>query len=66
MEWLKKHTDTVIVLGGILGSVFWMNGKFNEVDERINDLKNEISTIKTILILKGIMPESFAYEKGEK
>ena len=34
MSLIKKHVDTVIVLGGILSSVFWMNHKFTQVDER--------------------------------
>ncbi len=53
MEIIKKHVDTVIILGGILGSVLWMNGKFNE-------LEKEIAIVKTVLIIKGIMPEALA------
>lgn len=34
MEWMKKHVDTVIILGGILTAVLWMNGKFNEIDAK--------------------------------
>jgi hypothetical protein len=49
MELLKKHVDTVVVLGGILGAMLWMNGKFNDVDRRL-------IRIETILIMKGIMP----------
>jgi hypothetical protein len=49
MELLKKHVDTVVVLGGILSAMLWMNGKFNDVDRRL-------IRIETILIMKGIMP----------
>ncbi len=51
MDWIKKHVDTVAVLGGVLAAVLWMNGQFNEV-------KKELAIIKTVLIIKGIMPES--------
>lgn len=58
MEWFKKHTDTVIVLGGILGAMIWMNGKFN-------DLEIRLVKIETILVIKGIMPSELAAQKGE-
>ena len=56
MDWFKKHVDTVIVLGGILASVLWMNGEFNS-------LKKDITVIKTVLILKNIMPIELAKEE---
>lgn len=59
MDWLRKHVDTVIVLGGILSSVLWMNTKFNELDK-------EISIIKTVLIMKNIMPSELATESLKK
>lgn len=59
MDWLRKHVDTVIVLGGILSSVLWMNTKFNELDK-------EISIIKTVLIIKNIMPSELANESVKK
>lgn len=55
MEWFKKHTDTVIILTAILSSVIWMNGKFN-------DLEKDMTVVKTVLILKNIMPPEMAKE----
>lgn len=60
MEWVKKHVDTVIILGGILSSVFWMNGKFTEVDHKLAEMEKDMSVIKTVLILKGILPMDLA------
>jgi hypothetical protein len=60
MEWFKKHTDTTVVLGAILTSVLWMNGKFNEVDSRLADMKTDIAVMKTVLIMKDIMPKELA------
>jgi hypothetical protein len=53
MEWFKKHVDTVIILGGILIATLWMTSK-------INELEKEIAIIKTVLILKNIMPAELA------
>lgn len=58
MDWLKKHVDTVMILSAIIGSMLWMNGKFNEIEK-------DITIIKTVLIMKNIMPAELAI-KGEK
>lgn len=55
MEWIKKHTDTCIILGAFAASVLWMNGKFNSVENRLN-------TIEVVLILKEIMPKEMAHK----
>lgn len=58
MEWLKKHADTVIVLGAIIGAALWMNNS-------IKDLQKDMAIIKTVLIVKEIMPKELAtIEKG--
>ncbi len=59
MDWFKKHVDTVVVLGGILASVLWMNGKFAEVEK-------DITIIKTVLILKNIMPSELAHKETKE
>lgn len=62
MEWIRKHVDTVIVLGGLFTGFLWMSSKFNDMDKRM-------VRIETILIIKGIMPTELASnlkEKGEK
>lgn len=64
VDWLKKHMDAVIVLTGLLSAVFWMNGRFNEVDNRFNDLQKDITIIKTMLVIKNIMPTELA-QSGE-
>jgi len=63
MDWFKKHVDAVIVLTGLLSSVFWMNGRFNEVDNRFNNLEKDITIIKTVLVMKNIMPVELAQSK---
>lgn len=60
MSWIKKHVDTVIILGGILSAVFWMNGRFNEVDNRFNQIETRLTRIETYMILKNIMPREMA------
>lgn len=64
MEFLKKYVNTVIILTGILVSVRWMNGKFNDIDNRLSRLENRLTKIETTMILSGIPKEVFANEIG--
>ena len=56
-NWFKKHVDTAIILGAFAASILWMNGKFNE-------LERDMTIIKTVLVLKNILPAELA--KGEQ
>jgi len=60
MEWFKKHTDTVIILTGIISSVLWMNVKFNDIDKNFSKMEKEIAIVKTVLIMQKIMPAELA------
>lgn len=64
MDWMKKHVDTVIILTAFAASLLWMNGKFNEVDKRFSEVHQELAVLKTVLIMKNIMPVELA-TKGE-
>lgn len=58
-SWFKKHMDTVIVLGGILVSVLWMTSQ-------ISDIKKDMAVVKTVLIMKDIMPKDISIVAAEK
>lgn len=60
MEWFKKHVDAVIVLGGILTSVFWMNTKFAKVNDRFTAIEKDVAIIKTVLIMENKYPKELA------
>lgn len=60
MEWFRKHTDTVIILTGIISSVLWMNVKFNDIDKNFSKMEKEIAIVKTVLIMQKIMPAELA------
>lgn len=65
MDWFKKHADTVTVLIGILSSVLWMNGKFNDANDRFNTLEKDVAIVKTVLIMKDVMPHALAKNSTE-
>lgn len=58
MDWFKKHADSIATIATVIGSMIWMNGKFNA-------LEKDILVIKTVLIMQDIMPKELAV-KGEK
>jgi hypothetical protein len=60
MDWFKKHADTVIVIGAIISSMLWMNGKFGDIEREMAVIKQEIALIKTVLVMRGIMPQELA------
>lgn len=60
MDWIKKHTDTVIVIGAIVTSMLWMNGKFNEIEKKFGEIEKDVAIIKAVLIMKQIMPTELA------
>ncbi len=64
MEWIKKHTDTVVIIGAVVSSMLWMNGKFNEIDMRFYNVEKEMAVIKTVMLMKNILPSELA--KSEK
>jgi len=59
IDFFKKHADTLCIISIIIGSMLWINGKFN-------DLEKDIITIKTVLIMKQIMPVELAKVETEK
>lgn len=68
MDLLKKHVDTCIILTSVIGSFLWMNGRFNQVDKEIGSLKTEVAIVKTVLLMKNIMPAELchAHEKEKQ
>lgn len=60
MDWMKKHVDTVMILTAFGACLLWMNGKFNEVDRQFAEVHQELAVMKTVLIMKNIMPADLA------
>ena len=60
MEWFKKHADALMVIGSIIASMVWMNGKFNQIDK-------DMAVMETIILMKEMAPaEVFAAKADSK
>jgi hypothetical protein len=61
MEWFKKHIDSIAIIFSIIttmiGAMIWLNGKFNT-------LEKDILVIKTVLVMKNIMPSGIASKEN--
>jgi hypothetical protein len=53
MEWLKQHADTIAILTVFVGC-FW------NLSEKINVIDKDVAIIKTVLVMKCIMPNELA------
>jgi len=68
IDFIKEFDLHTII---IVGVAFWfLNGNINTsmevVVSRLDHLEKDVAVIKTVLITKGIMPESFAKNKEGK
>lgn len=64
MKWFKQHADTVAIIATALIGFYTINEKienrFYTLSKEIASLEKEVTTIKTVMILKNIMPPEFA------
>ncbi len=50
ISWLKKHADTIVILGSF-AVAFWT------LNEKISSMEKDLAIVKTVLIMKNIMPQ---------
>jgi hypothetical protein len=71
MNFFQKHADTAVVIGALLTAVMWMRSEFKDVSSEmrteiasirsdIAEIQKDINMIKTVLIMKNIMPQELA------
>ncbi len=52
-SWFAKHVDTIIILG-TFATCFWT------LNEKIDRIDKDLAVVKTVLIMKNIMPQEMA------
>ncbi|HEY3526799.1 MAG TPA: hypothetical protein VGK47_11415 [Nitrososphaeraceae archaeon] len=63
MDWLKKHGDTIATLAVFAGCFWHLNEKMND---RLSAIEKDVAIIKTVLIMKNIMPNELAVKEETK
>lgn len=59
MEWLKKHADTLTILGAFALCFYNLNQKVNAIDK-------DVAIIKTVMIMNHHMPAELAKHTEKK
>ena len=54
MDWFKKHADTVVILGAVLGCALWMNTKFNQIEKDITVVNTPSAKAEGFSRLRGL------------
>lgn len=67
MDWFKKHADTLFILGSF-AYCFWtlnikMDDQYKQIRTDMGVIEKEVTMIKTVLIMKHIMPPELAKEE---
>lgn len=69
MEWFKKHADTIVILGSFVWCFWHLNEKVNDgfiqVNREISHIEKEVAIIKTVMIMKNIMPQELAQKEKD-
>ena len=50
ISWFNKHADTLVILGSF-AVAFWT------LNEKISSIEKDLAIVKTVLIMKNIMPQ---------
>ena len=58
-SWMKKHADTIVILGTFAAAFYILN-------EKIASIEKDMAIVKTVLIMKNIMPQEVCKAKEEK
>ena len=81
MSWFKQHKDMITIVGSVVGSVVWITTSIHNVekrtdekfstltkniDERFVKIEKDIAIIKTVLILKEVMPKEMHVTTDKK
>ena len=59
MEWLKQHADTLVILSSF-ALCFWT------LNEKINSIDKDLAVIKTVMVMRKMMPAEICQNYSEK
>lgn len=66
MTWFKQHADTIAILATFCAAFVWIDGKFDRIDDRFSFIEKDVAIIKTVFIMKQIMPCELAEKREGK
>lgn len=61
-SWFKQHADTITVLSAFAICFWTLNEK---IEIKFNALEKDIAVIKTVMVMKNLLPSELATQKSE-
>lgn len=55
-DWFKNHSNTLSIIGVIVGALIWINSQFGAIRNDLALLDKDIAIIKTVMVMKNIIP----------
>jgi hypothetical protein len=70
MDWFKKHSELIGAIIAVFGGFIWIHGEIKDVRKELSaeiyDLKKDMTIIKTVLMMKDILPRELAATDSSK
>jgi hypothetical protein len=64
-DWIKKHSEVVTCLSGLVGLLIWNNSQFSHLKDEIHKIHEEVLVIRTVMIMNKIMPNEISCKNPE-
>jgi hypothetical protein len=64
MNFFERHADTAVILGTFFGFFMYIHAQFSGIDSRFGKIEQDLAVIKTVLIMKNILPAELAHKEG--
>lgn len=61
----QKHVEMFTILGVMVAGFALQEVRFSRIDARMSALEKEVTQIKTVLIIRGMMPDCMAKKTTE-
>lgn len=66
MNFFQKNKDTLSIISVVITSMIWMNFQFKNIDYRFAEIEKDLAIIKTVLIMRNIMPSELVHENKKE
>ena len=65
-NWIKDKGLELIIGGILIGNFYWSDAKFAHIETRFNAIEKDVAIIKTVMLMKNILPSELAHKEEGK
>jgi hypothetical protein len=63
MDWIKKHVDTVLIMGSVVAASMWMSSSVSDLrmdmSNRFHEVDLRLGRIENVIVLKGLVARDY-------